>query len=351
METRQADDVRGVCNLCEAICGLLLTLEDGRGDRGPRQPRRPALPRPHLPQGRRRSPTSRRPRPAAPPGASVRADGWEEIGWDEAIGPGRRPAWPAPSSAHGRDAVGGLPRQPQRAQPRRDDPRHRRWSRRSRSRNTYSATSVDQLPHQLVAHLLFGHQLLLPVPDIDRTDYFLVLGANPMASNGSLMTVPDFPSRLRELKARGGRMVVLDPRRTETAKVADRAPLRPARAPTRSCCWRCCNGCSPRACEPRPGVRRRGRRGPRTRSRRSPRSGPSGCRGVPGGRHPADRRASSPRPAPAAVYGRIGRLDPGVRHRLRVGGAAASTLLTGNLDRARRGDVHRPRRRRRGAAA
>ena len=72
-----------------------------------------------------------------------------------------------------------------------------------------------------MAWQLYGHQLLLPIPDIDRTSYFLVFGANPMASNGSLMTVPDFPARLRELKARGGRMVVLDPRRTETAKVAD----------------------------------------------------------------------------------------------------------------------------------
>ena len=68
---------------------------------------------------------------------------------------------------------------------------------------------------------MYGHQLLLPVPDIDRTHHLLVLGANPMASNGSLMTVPDFPNRVRELKARGGRLVVLDPRRTETAKVAD----------------------------------------------------------------------------------------------------------------------------------
>ena len=68
---------------------------------------------------------------------------------------------------------------------------------------------------------MFGHQLLIPIPDIDRTSYFLVFGANPMASNGSLMTVPDFPNRLRALKKRGGRMVVLDPRRTETAKVAD----------------------------------------------------------------------------------------------------------------------------------
>ena len=90
-----------------------------------------------------------------------------------------------------------------------------------KTRNKFSATSVDQLPHQFVAWQLYGHQLLIPIADIDRTSYFLVFGANPMASNGSLMTVPDFPNRLRELKKRGGRMVVFDPRRTETAKVAD----------------------------------------------------------------------------------------------------------------------------------
>ncbi len=68
---------------------------------------------------------------------------------------------------------------------------------------------------------MFGHQLMIPITDIDRTSYFLVFGANPMASNGSLMTVPDFPNRVRALKRRGGTMVVFDPRRTETAKVAD----------------------------------------------------------------------------------------------------------------------------------
>jgi anaerobic selenocysteine-containing dehydrogenase len=88
------------------------------------------------------------------------------------------------------------------------------------TRNRFSASSVDQIPHQFVAWQLYGHQLLLPIPDIDRTSYFLVVGANPMASNGSLMTVPDFPNRVRALKKRRGRMVVLDPRRTETAKVA-----------------------------------------------------------------------------------------------------------------------------------
>jgi len=72
---------------------------------------------------------------------------------------------------------------------------------------------VDQLPHQLLAMWMYGHQLLVPIADIDRTNYFLVLGANPMASNGSLMTVPDFRARLKALQARGGKMVVLDPRR------------------------------------------------------------------------------------------------------------------------------------------
>ena len=67
----------------------------------------------------------------------------------------------------------------------------------------------------------YGNQLILPVPDLDRTSYFLVLGANPMASNGSLMTAPDLPRRLKALRARGGRLVVIDPRRTETADVAD----------------------------------------------------------------------------------------------------------------------------------
>src|SRR4029077_3488958 len=89
-----------------------------------------------------------------------------------------------------------------------------------RTHNRFSATTVDQAPHQLVSWQLFGHQVLFPTPDLDRTSYLLVLGANPMASNGSMMTTPDFPRRARAIKDRGGRIVVLDPRRTETAKIA-----------------------------------------------------------------------------------------------------------------------------------
>jgi anaerobic selenocysteine-containing dehydrogenase len=211
----------GVCNLCEAICGLELTIEEGAvtGIRGnPDDP----LSRGHIcPKGVAiadiYSDPDRLKRPVRRIGSGddVR---WEEISWDEALdlvadGIARN------VNAHGWDALGIYLGNPNV---------HSLGALTHgiemvgafRTRNRFSATSVDQLPHQLVAHLLYGHQLLIPIPDIDRTSYFLVFGGNPMASNGSLMTVPDFPGRLRELKGRGGRMVVFDPRRTETAKVA-----------------------------------------------------------------------------------------------------------------------------------
>jgi anaerobic selenocysteine-containing dehydrogenase len=89
-----------------------------------------------------------------------------------------------------------------------------------KTRNRFSATSVDQLPHQLIAHWMYGHQLLVPIPDLDATDHLLMLGANPIASNGSLMSAPDVRKRLLAIKERG-KLVVIDPRRTETARLAD----------------------------------------------------------------------------------------------------------------------------------
>lgn len=87
--------------------------------------------------------------------------------------------------------------------------------------NKFSAGTVDQVPHQVANLALFGHSALWPIPDIDRTQTMVILGGNPMASNGSLWCVPDFRNRVRELKTRGGALVVIDPRFTETAKVAD----------------------------------------------------------------------------------------------------------------------------------
>ena len=87
--------------------------------------------------------------------------------------------------------------------------------------NLYSASTVDQMPQHLVSGLMWGDPSVFPLPDIDRTDHLLMLGANPMASNGSLVTAPDFPGRLKAMPARGGRLVVVDPRRSETAVRAD----------------------------------------------------------------------------------------------------------------------------------
>jgi anaerobic selenocysteine-containing dehydrogenase len=89
------------------------------------------------------------------------------------------------------------------------------------TRNIFSATSVDQLPKQISSALMFGAGLSIAIPDIDRTDHMLILGANPLASNGSLMTAPDYRGRLRGVQDRGGKIVVIDPRRSRTAEVAD----------------------------------------------------------------------------------------------------------------------------------
>jgi anaerobic selenocysteine-containing dehydrogenase len=89
-----------------------------------------------------------------------------------------------------------------------------------KTRHRFSATSVDQLPHHLTSYLMYGHGLLLPIADIDHTDFMLILGGNPLASNGSIMTVPDVEKRLKAIQARGGKVVVVDPRRSETAAIA-----------------------------------------------------------------------------------------------------------------------------------
>jgi anaerobic selenocysteine-containing dehydrogenase len=89
------------------------------------------------------------------------------------------------------------------------------------SRNAFSASTLDQMPKHLSSGLMFGNWLSIPLPDIERCDYLLMLGANPMVSNGSLWTVPDYRGKAKAMRARGGRIVVVDPRRSETAAAAD----------------------------------------------------------------------------------------------------------------------------------
>lgn len=208
----------GSCNLCEAMCGLVYTVENNtvtsiRGDkedplsRGHICPKALSLIDIHEDPDRLTAPVRRTDR------------GWEQVSWDEAyelVVDGLVTT----REKYGADAVGvyqGNPNVHSLGAMTHGVP----FTSMLRTKNRYSATSLDQLPHQLVNYLLYGHQLALPIPDIDHTDFFLVLGGNPMASNGSMMTVPDFAHRVRDLKARGGTMVVVDPRRTETADVAD----------------------------------------------------------------------------------------------------------------------------------
>ena len=89
------------------------------------------------------------------------------------------------------------------------------------TRHRFSASTVDQMPRHVASGYVFGSPVAVPVPDLDRTDYLLMLGANPYASNGSMCTAPDFPGRLEAIRARGGKVVVVDPRRSKTAEEAD----------------------------------------------------------------------------------------------------------------------------------
>src|SRR5581483_9035864 len=207
------------CNLSEAICGIEITVADAgrldiRGDkddpfsRGFICPKAVALQDIHFDKDRLKQPVRRT------------ANGWQSIGWDEAFDEVARNLKQI-QMRHGRSAVatylgnptvhsyGAMLFAPG-------------FIRSLHTRNKFSATSVDQLSHHLAAYLMFGHQLLLPIPDVDRTKFLLILGATPAASNGSLMTAPGMPRRLKDIRARGGRVVLVDPRRNETASLADR---------------------------------------------------------------------------------------------------------------------------------
>jgi len=206
------------CHLCEAMCGIEVTLEDGavtaiKGDKAD------PLSRGHIcPKARAIADIQDDPDRLRTP---IRREGdrWHPIGWDEAFDLVVE-RLVAVRKAKGPNAIGIYSGNPN-VHNYGNMTHANLFLKPLKTRNRFSASSVDQMPHQLVAYLMFGHQFLIPITDIDHTDFFLMLGANPLASNGSLMTVPDVRARLRALQKRGGKLVVIDPRRTETAALAD----------------------------------------------------------------------------------------------------------------------------------
>jgi anaerobic selenocysteine-containing dehydrogenase len=213
------------CHLCEAICGLEI-ITDGpqivsiKGDpqdplgRGHICPKAIALKDLHEDPDRLRSPKKRV------------GGQWVDVSWTQAFEEiSERVA--ALQLEQGNNVIGVYAGNPNVHNY--GNLTHGRVLRKAlATQNNFSATSLDQLPHHLIAMLMFGHQFMVPVADIDRTKFMLIFGANPIASNGSMMTVPDVKKRLKSIQQRGGEFVVIDPRRSETAELADQhAFIRP----------------------------------------------------------------------------------------------------------------------------
>ena len=206
------------CSICEAMCGIFVEHRDGQVlsikpnpddvlSHGHICPKAVALKDLHTDPDRLRQPLRRI------------ATGWEEVSWSEAFETIERRIGGI-RAEYGNDAVALYAGNPTV---------HNlgamltvgNFIRAVRTRNLYSATSVDQLPHMVASWAMFGHQFLIPVPDVDRTQLFVCIGGNPVASGGSIMGAPGFERRVAAMRKRGGRFVVIDPRRTESAAIAD----------------------------------------------------------------------------------------------------------------------------------
>ena len=207
------------CNICEAICGLVIEEQNNviiniKGDSQDTFSKGHICPKAFALSDLQSDPDRLR-RPVKRTGTT-----WQEISWDEALDYVAQGLMESRKN-HGKDSIGvylGNPNSHNYGLLIHSRP----FLKLLQSRNIFSATSVDQLPHHVVSYWMYGHQMLIPVPDIDNTQHFLIIGANPVVSNGSLMTAPGMRRRLKAIQNRGGKVVVIDPRKTETARLADK---------------------------------------------------------------------------------------------------------------------------------
>ncbi|MFF4236229.1 molybdopterin oxidoreductase family protein [Actinomadura geliboluensis] len=203
------------CPLCEALCGLELTLDDtGAVTRVRGDVKDPFSQGFICPKGATLGSLDGDPDRLAEPLVNGEATGWDEA--FEAV----RQGLAGVIERHGRDAVAvyiGNPTAHSIAGPLYVAAIVKALG----TRNLFTASTADQMPKHVACGHMFGDPLAIPVPDLDRTDHLLMLGANPLESNGSLASAPDFPGRLKAIQARGGKVTVVDPRRTRTAALAD----------------------------------------------------------------------------------------------------------------------------------
>ncbi|CAM3942530.1 molybdopterin-dependent oxidoreductase [Nocardia ninae] len=209
------------CPLCEAVCGLELTLDSDDHVTSVRGDKQDPFSKGFIcPKGASFGHLDEDPDRVTEPMIRDRAtDTWRTASWNEAFDLIAE-RFPAVVAEHGKQAAAAYLGNPNA---------HTVAGalyvpvllRALSTKNLFSASTADQMPKQVASGLMFGDPLTVPVPDLDRTDYLLMLGANPLESNGSLCTAPDFPGRLKALQRRGGRFVVVDPRVTRTAKLAD----------------------------------------------------------------------------------------------------------------------------------
>ena len=205
------------CNLCEAMCGLKITYKEKKvisivGDKkdplskGYICPKSQALKDLYEDSDRLKTPIKRT------------ENGWEKISWTEAFDEVEYQIKKI-QEKYGNDAVAtyqGNPNVHNLGAMLYGGP----FLKSLKTKQKYSATSADQLPHHIASLKMFGHQMLIPIPDIERTDYLLILGANPGASNGSLLTAPGFSKKIKNIQKRGGEVINIDPRYTETSKIS-----------------------------------------------------------------------------------------------------------------------------------
>jgi anaerobic selenocysteine-containing dehydrogenase len=208
----------GVCSFCDSSCGLAIEYE---GDKviSVKGDKENAFSRGHVcPKGVATADLYNDPDRLRRPLRRT-ASGWEEVSWDEAFEEaGERIA--AVQKKYGRDALAlyyGNPTAGDYALLLVLLP----FIKSLQTKNVYSATSLDSLTRMLTSLWLYGSQAVMPVPDLERTRLLIILGANPVVSHGSVMTAPDTKKRLQEIRGRGGKIIVIDPRRTETAAIAD----------------------------------------------------------------------------------------------------------------------------------